>query len=180
MEGYWVSPKGEVLLIRGKHIQEVFRNPRKFGETEKTLADTYKKYNEPINSEGKAREEVLTRILKRGWLRIRERSNSWTVQVWKMTKKLNDALWFWGKTVIGSAYDKYAPVNVFEIYRGGSKQMKSISLSDLASGANVSEEVKSNNNFRVVESVDDFSDITYPILFEDLKIEKTVDKHIVK
>ena len=116
----------------------------------------------------------MVRIMERGWARIRERSNAWTVQINKLNNKMNDTLFMWAKTIQKSVYDKFAPVNIYELKKG-SKVSKSINFIDLASGQSVSEEVEENTkNFKIVEDVNELSDIDYPS--EDLN--EAVNKYL--
>ena len=59
---YWITPKGEILQPDIRHIGMIISNPKKFGETDKTIEKVYDKHNEPISGtiEGKAREEVCS------------------------------------------------------------------------------------------------------------------------
>lgn len=181
LDGYWVSPKGEVLKAgRTKtHIQLVIKNPKKFGETKERIEKDYEKHNEKMNWEGKAREEIMTRIMKRGWARIRERSSSWTIQVWKLTNKMNDILWMWAKTIEKDVYDKYAPVNIYELSKKATKVSKSIDFNVLSSGKGVSEEVEENvKDFKIIEDVDELSDIDYPPEYDDTDLNESVNKYL--
>lgn len=179
-DAYWISPKGEVLQVGGTktHIRIVIDNPKKFGETKERIEKDYKKHKESITWEGKAREEIMIRIMKRGWVRIRERHNSWTVQVWKMSPKMNDILWMWANTIKKTVFDKFAPVNIYEIQRLKSKP-SSIKFIDLSSGQSVSEDVDYHTkDFKIVENVDDLSDIDYPPEFDDTNLNETLNKYI--
>ena len=162
LEGYWVSPLGEVLSV-GKtktHISIVIQNPQKFGESIDSIQKEYDKYNEQLSWEGKAREVVMTRIIKRGWIRIRERARNWVVQVWKSTEKANDILWMWAKSVFSIVYDKYAPVVIYELSKPLSTKPKSIDFNELEMGKTISENYIINiKNFKFVNDVNSFTDL---------------------
>ena len=180
LDGYWVSPKGEVLEVgRTKtHIQAVIKNPKKFKETKESIQKEYDKYEEKMSWEGKAREVIMTRIMKRGWARIRERSSAWTVQVYKLTNKMNDVLWMWAKTIEKDVYDKFAPVNIYDISKG-SRVTKSIDFNVLASGKGVSENVEENTkHFKIVKDVNELSDIDYPTEYDDTDLNESVNKYL--
>lgn len=178
LDGYWVSPKGEVLQVNSTHIQSVIQNPAKFGETLDRIKKDYERYKEQLTWEGKAREEIMIRIMNRGWARIRERSNQWTVQVSKINQKMNDVLWMWAKTIENKVRDKFMPVVIYEIDKMKSKP-KSIDFSELSSGKSVSENVEYNTrDFRIVDNVDDLSDIIYPSEFDYTKLDESINKYL--
>ena len=180
-EGYWVSPKGEVLATgrNTTHIKIVISNPKKFGETKQRIEKNYEKYGEGLTWEGKARDEIMTRIIKRGWVRIRERANEWTVQIWKLTPKMNDILWAWSNNVIKQVNDKYAPINIYELSKNMRTKSKSISFIDLSSGKSVSENVEVNTkDVKIVNNVDELSDIDYPPEFDDTDLNESINKYI--
>lgn len=178
-DGYWVSPKGEVLELGNKtHIQVVIENPTKFGETKNRIVKDYEYYNEKMNQEGKAREDIMIRVLKRGWARIRERANQWTVQVYKLNQKMRDVLWMWAKTIEKTVRDKYAPVKIYELYKMRSKA-KSIDFIDLSSGKDISENFEINiKYFKIVNDVNELSDINYPPEHDDSSINESINKYL--
>jgi hypothetical protein len=159
MDAYWINPQGKILqLTGGTHIKIVFDNPNKFGLSKQSIQKIYDKYNENYGIEGKARDEIITKIIQRGYVRIREYKNRWSVQVWKINNKVNDTLWVWAKTVLPKASDKFADIDITEI--GGRKGLMRTSLSKLASGGSISEEEKelAERHVRFVDSIDDFDD----------------------
>jgi hypothetical protein len=69
---FWISPKGEVLGSVESHIQQLIMNADKFGLDINDLRNKFKEYGEPVGFEGKAREEIIKRILWVGWIRVRK------------------------------------------------------------------------------------------------------------
>ena len=143
---YWVDPvSGKIHKPKSRHIATVIKHPTKFGETDSTIERTFKKHNEPISTsaEGKAREEVMLRIIKRGYIRIRKggtrRNQHWSIQIDRINRKVEDVLWMWANKVIndGTADDKYADVVIHEF--GKRDKMTRTSLDVIASGASISE-----------------------------------------
>ena len=112
LDSYWITHDGKILNVPQTHIEAVLMAPEKFGETKKTIQRSYDKHNEKLNTEGKAREEILVRIMKRGFVRIREYSNRWSIQTWNLTNKINDAIFAWAKKVYPKIRDKYADVTI--------------------------------------------------------------------
>lgn len=83
--GFWVSPNGDVRpTLNGLyHINDVIYNPEQFGFTREEIESEYDQHGETIGQEGHARDNIMTTVLKRGWIRIRARQNFYSVQVWE-------------------------------------------------------------------------------------------------
>lgn len=160
MLAYWIDPRGKVTEAPITHIATVIKHPSKFGLTKQKIQIIYDKYDEKIGWEGKAREQIMTDLMKKGFIRIRERSNGWTIQLWKLNKKMNDFLWQWAHDILPKAYDKFGDVSVWELNRMGSKPSVSVSLKDLASGKSVKEgtDPKKLEWIEDIESLPDFSE----------------------
>ena len=61
---WWINNKGKSFELRGgTHIEYVIGNPKKFGETDDTIRESYEKYNEQMPHEGKGREEIMKRVM---------------------------------------------------------------------------------------------------------------------
>lgn len=89
MAAYWISPKNEVINVPTVHIDTVITNPETFGLTKEGIQKIYDSYGEPLGSEGKAREEIILDLVRKGWIRIRQyRNQGWSVNVGKLSKKL--------------------------------------------------------------------------------------------
>lgn len=74
VEKYFISPRGYVNVIpvlHGTHISEVIKNPKAFGLTQEIIAEIYLRHTETIPKEGYAREQILTELLEKGWIRAR-------------------------------------------------------------------------------------------------------------
>lgn len=144
---YWLSPKNKIIKPKMFHIGTVIDHPEKFGETDRSVESTYLKYDEPISPtiEGKAREEILLRVVKRGYIRIRKgvsrRNQRWSIQVYKLNTKANDMIWEWANKVIsdGIADDPYADVIIHEISKGN--KMIRTSLDKIAAGGDIKESI---------------------------------------
>lgn len=82
--GFWVSPTGEVRRThRGLyHIADIIGNPEEFGLTKDDIEREHALHGEQIGQEGAARDSLMTKALKRGWIRIRARRNFFSAQVW--------------------------------------------------------------------------------------------------
>lgn len=72
VEAYFISPRGNILpIFHGSHISEVIAEAKTYGLTSEVIAETYQKHKETMPKEGYARDEVLTELLKNGWVRAR-------------------------------------------------------------------------------------------------------------
>ena len=141
---YWIVPTGEILQPSAFHIQTVVKFPKKFGETDKTIQDTFDKHGEnpQSNMEGKARDEIMKRVIQRGFVRIRfggsGANRRWSVQLNKLTQKMSDIIWVWAKTIQDKVSDKYADVFIHQL---SNNKMTKTSLDVIASGATIRESV---------------------------------------
>lgn len=98
--GYWISPQGEVIELPqgGTHIVDIVKNPEKYGQTEERLRKVYDKFGEPerYGKEGKSRDEIMLRLMRRGWIRVRKARAGgaflWTVETIKFTNREKDAI----------------------------------------------------------------------------------------
>lgn len=90
-DGYWYKNNKLFELQGMKHINYIIKYPKVFNLTKEEIIDTYKKYNEKIGQEGKAREELIRLVATLGWIRIRHyyRPDYWSVQFdsWSRRKK---------------------------------------------------------------------------------------------
>jgi ribosomal protein S6E (S10) len=141
---YWISKSGEIMKPDSRHIGAVIKYPSKFGETKKTIQDTYDKHGEQLSStvEGKAREEIMLRVIKRGYIRIRKggtrRNQRWSIQVNKINSRINDYLWEWARQMLDSRVetDSFADVNIHQL---SNNKMTKTSMNKIASGGSIQE-----------------------------------------
>lgn len=92
IDAYWISPSGDLIEVDDKHISTIKQNPEIFGLTYDYIKGLYDKYGERYNWEGKAREELITNLLKRGWIRIRNYSRVKMPYVSIQCKTLNNRM----------------------------------------------------------------------------------------
>lgn len=99
--GYWVKGNKIYNLNGRTHIDFVFANLDKFDMTREDINAYYKKHNEKLGQEGKAREEIILELVKKGWIRIRKYNvmgtEYWSIgfDYWRRRKKtvINFVLW---------------------------------------------------------------------------------------
>jgi hypothetical protein len=120
---YWVDPYGTVIpLTSDRHIHEIMANPDKFGLTTKEIEAVFKKHKEKMGTEGKAREDIMSALIKQGWGRVRyiSRDDSFTVQIFKLDKTQKENLYDWaGLAVKKGGATKDTGIIVMEIKPGG-------------------------------------------------------------
>lgn len=132
-KGYWISPTGTMSVCSTSHIAEVIKKPEAFGLTREEIEALYKETGEPLGHEGIAREEIMTELLNKGWVRIRwvPANYSWTVQVGKMSKTVMDNLQSWAFELLSTDDDnKNTDVTIVPIDAGVSPSH--LSLPDVA------------------------------------------------
>jgi len=70
IEAYWISPVGVIYPVEKTHIQAVAENPKLYGTTLENVKSEFKKFCEVFSfREHKARRNILTEIIKKGWIR---------------------------------------------------------------------------------------------------------------
>lgn len=141
---YWISPQNEIIPLNGQaganHIAVVFNNPEMFGLTEDYLKEVYEKHGEPLRSEGKAREEIILDLVKKGWVRIRRyRNQHWSFTVARETKKIKDYIFDWAVKITDPSglfgereKDLYMPVKVYSALLN---KINSYTVKEIMSGA---------------------------------------------
>ena len=78
--GFWIKGN-EILDLDGrKHIDFLFKSPEAFGLTREEINAEYEKYNEKLGQEGRARENLIKKVSKNGWVRVRQYPRYWTIQ----------------------------------------------------------------------------------------------------
>ena len=77
-EGFFISPSGAFIPVKGSHIATVVSFPSAFGLTREKIDAAYATHGETSYIEGRAREEVLRGALKKGWIRLRRHRDRWS------------------------------------------------------------------------------------------------------
>lgn len=100
-KAYWISPEGKVYAVDQTHIVFIIENVGIFDLDIETIKTAYKKHNEKLRHEGKARNEIIEDLLKKGWIRLRyrEKNNAWHVNHCSEPRSLVARLKIW--------YEKY-------------------------------------------------------------------------
>lgn len=67
----WISPAGSIIpLVDGGHIETVWSQPEKFGYKPGDVETIYKKHNEIVGTDGNARDEIMIKLWKDGFMRV--------------------------------------------------------------------------------------------------------------
>lgn len=158
---YWISPRGEVIEVDTNHIDVVIRNPQKFGYTLPEIQAVYDKYGEELGREGKAREDIILKLVEKGWVRIRRyRNEGYSVNIGKMSKKVKDVLFDWASKLLNTGIkgvkekDKYMPVKIlgFQDHFSRTLTIQDVANDALYEGEEVFDE---NNSVVLLESAED-------------------------
>lgn len=153
---YWITPKGVIVEPATYHIGSVIKYPKKFGLSADYLKSVYDKHNERMSPhlEGKAREEIMAKLIRSGYVRIRQMNRgNFTIQLNKLTPKVTDDLWLWANKMINDKIikDKYADVVIHQL---SNRKMTRTSLNDLASGATIKESIGGERRLLLKEDTD--------------------------
>ena len=93
---FFLSPDGEIVPVyEGRHINAIIKYPEVFGFTSRGLEKVFKKFDEDMGDEGRAREEIMINVISRGWIRVRfiPKYGQFILQVWKWTTKIKANIW---------------------------------------------------------------------------------------
>lgn len=71
MSAYWISPKGNIMEVDSRHIHSIIAHPELFGMTRAQIMAAYRKRGEHLGQEGNAREDIMVRLIRKGWIRVR-------------------------------------------------------------------------------------------------------------
>ena len=119
---FWILTDGTIVQPDSRHILAVTDAPFAFGESLKSLEETFKKYGQGIHSnfEGKAREETLLRVINKNHIRIRKnqqkRSQYWSIQLYNLTDKRRSSVSAWAKYISTYTNDKYADIIIHQLH----------------------------------------------------------------
>ena len=74
---WWLSPAGELIEVKAQnHGSDITQDPEKFGITKEDVDSAYERSGEKRGQEGLAREELIKKVMARGWLRVRYDDNN--------------------------------------------------------------------------------------------------------
>jgi len=116
--GYWLTPDGNIIDLGSRHhIDFIIDNPGDYGEMMENIKEAYDRYNERWRFEGKARDEIMQRVVNRGFIRIRETRNHWKIQLWDLDMAKYNNLSSWAKVIATQKRDLYGDVQIMDLSR---------------------------------------------------------------
>ena len=68
--GFWVR-NGQIMSLVSTHVQAIIDNPPLFGLSAEEVHSAYKRHNERLGREGKARLDLIQQAARSGWVRVR-------------------------------------------------------------------------------------------------------------
>lgn len=163
---YWISPRGEIIDVRTKHITEIITNPEKFGLNREFIEHVHAFYKEKIGTEGKAREQIMLSLFNQGWIRLRRYKNFWSVNVKKLAGKTKDFVSQWAKIIIKGyhGFQEHDYRIDVKIDQKG-KKIKTVELQDIAASNKFISEYK-----LVYKTIDELPDLEpYDFVNETIK-----------
>lgn len=115
---YWINPYGKILKQQNTtHIQGVTKNPKTFGVTREWIEQIYKKHNEPVGTEGNAREEIMEYLFKKGYTRVRLYVNKyWSITLSNFrNRRVKKSLSKWAEDAAeDKSSGKFMPVRILD------------------------------------------------------------------
>ena len=118
--GVWVSPHGDIFGVPLTHVRAVVEAPEKFGFSIEQIKSIFNKHNEGIGSEGDARDEIISLLISKGWVRIRYYPGEFFhVELSAFTQVYSNYLSSWASKVIAKDNSKRSfKVVICELRRG--------------------------------------------------------------
>ena len=80
-QAYWVTPRNRLIPVTEHHIDLICDNPARFGLTRAYVIRLFRKHEEPLGFEGYAREIIMARVIRSGWIRLRYRPRLYSLIV---------------------------------------------------------------------------------------------------
>lgn len=137
LNGYWVSPKGQVIDIGSdNHIDKIIENPIRYNISSRFIKSEHEKYGERIGQEGDARDNIMIKVLKDGWIRVRARRNFVSVQVWDFDRKTIRNLESFATEGYDEGFNGYhiAPNEVFKVSALRTNKVRQTEVESLVKG----------------------------------------------
>jgi len=103
-DAQWIAPNGKILPVKINHITTILEKPSVFGLTRDYITKKFGEHGDRMGQEGKAREEIMFDLMKRGWIRVRYvvKKDSWTLQTYYYGKREQHNIWDWARESLSS------------------------------------------------------------------------------
>ncbi len=114
---FFISRAGEIIRVPDNHTGVVIRDPEQFGLTLSEIEAAYMKRGERMGVEGAARREILLKVIKNGWIRVRRYRNYWSITADALTDDAQELLQDWANKMLRGRHgfretDRYMPVKI--------------------------------------------------------------------
>lgn len=119
-QAYWISPAGQVVDVATSHIATVIADPGFFRLTLRGIEAVYAQHGERVGLEGTAREAILTDLLCRRWIRLREHRHHWSIQFSTASPRTRVYVGSWARAAMrqGIVRDRHAEVHLEGLHDG--------------------------------------------------------------
>jgi len=106
--GVWISPSGEIFGVPLTHIRDVVADPVKFGLTSDFIRQVFARHGEGAGSEGNARDEIISLLVLKDWIRIRFHpgDSGFHIELYRLNPKQKEFLSGWASKVLGKHPDR--------------------------------------------------------------------------
>ena len=143
-EGFFISPDGILVSLKGTHIVTVVTRPKVFGLTLEEIDAAYAKHKEPTYIEGVAREEVLRTVLKKGWIRLRRHRNRWSIEADRLDEQTLLLSRSWAKQILRGLGGYVEKDRYFDVLLAGLSDMRRehVTVGELAKELKSAEKIK--------------------------------------
>jgi hypothetical protein len=99
--GFFISPRGEVIMVGTTHARTVMKDPEAFGLSRDAMGFRHMKNRRGSGFEGNPRGEILRAALRNGWIRLRRHTNRyWSVQTGTVTEERIGFVRRWAREIL--------------------------------------------------------------------------------
>lgn len=103
-KGYFVKKNRIYDVGLGSHIRFIIDNPRRFKHTKTGIKAIYDQFGEPYGFEGKARKDIMAKVILDGWIRVRQKdkNGTWVIEFNSMVGA-RPSIWHFLEHAMGEA-----------------------------------------------------------------------------
>lgn len=80
-QAYWITPRNRIIPVPCRHINVINENPALFGLTRGYVDKEFRKSREQNGVEGYARQVIMARVIKAGWIRLRYEPKDYSLTI---------------------------------------------------------------------------------------------------
>ena len=113
--GLWISPAGLVIVLNGRHVDEVIAWPGRFGLTAERIEAIYQQFGERMPVEGRARHHIIRAVVFTGWIRLRHQRNYWSVTVDRLGARRKTLQSFFHALHQADAIGRHADIRIYSV-----------------------------------------------------------------